>query len=199
MDQLPPEILSEIACLLPTPELRHLRFANRYIACSVIPVLFRSLSVINTAEHIEGLIEFIKQSPTIARFSQKLTVFHATWHVCERSAWENHPLLFGGKDIGINHRKSVAADKAFQSYTQFADRESLRDFSDMMSLISIFENLQVVRISHIKRITLMKNPQCRRLLRRIWLGPCVRDSVVKTATLQAFVNIPNTIRLDIDL
>jgi len=113
MDQLPPEILSEITCLLPTPKLRYLRFANRYIAYSVIPVLFRSLSVINTAKHIKGLIKFIKQSSTIARFSQKLTVFHATWHMCERSAWENHPLLFSGKDIRINYRKSVVADKAF--------------------------------------------------------------------------------------
>ncbi len=203
MDRLPPELVSEIASLLSLDALRQLRLVNRYLASSVYPVLYGNISVVNTAEHVEELMGFLKQCPAAAQFTRHLTIYHAAWPVCNRTVWERHPLLFGGKEIGVGYRMSAVADAAFQSYTDFIAREALRDFSDLASLIFMFQNLQTVTISHIRCIPRMKNSQCRRLIRRIWLGPRVKDSAVMTVTpflrlFHDFPNITNFTKLNID-
>ncbi len=88
MDRFPAEILALIADILPLATLREFRLVSRRLADVAYPVLIQQLSIVNTAERLEEFELFTYQNQEAAHYTKKLTIYHGTWPVCTRDAWE---------------------------------------------------------------------------------------------------------------
>lgn len=181
MERFPAEILALVVKFLPLAALREFRLVSRRLADVAYPVLVQHLSVVNTAECLEEFKLFINKSQ-IASHTKRLTIYHGTWPICTRDAWETHPLLLGGyhrMDIGC--QRSHAADQAYQDYKSFIAREGSRKPSDLEGIIQLLPNLRSIVLTHL-RTSHLKQPQYSRLRRKIWLQPYLKDFVSPTIT-----------------
>ena len=182
MDRLPTEILALVADFLPLVSLREFRLVSVRLADIAYPVLTQHLSVVNTAECLEEFEHFICQSQEAARFTKKLTIYHGTWPICDRDAWEIHPLLLGGCDrIDVGSHRSHVADQAYQDYRDFILREASRGPSELLATLRALPNLRSITLTHL-RASHLKKPQYARLRKRIWLQPYTKDSLNPTVT-----------------
>ena len=182
MDRLPTEILVLVADLLPLAALREFRLVSSLLADVAYPVLTQHLAIVNTAECLEEFERFIYQNQVAARWTKKLTIYHGTWPVCTRDAWETHPLLLGGcHRMDVGRQRSYIADQAYQNYGDFILREGSREPSDLLVALQALPNLRSVTLTQL-RASHHKQPQYSRLRKKIWLQPNIKDCVSPTVT-----------------
>ena len=200
MDQFPTEILALIAKLLPFATLQVFRLVSRRLADIAYPLLVQHLSVVSTVECLNEFKHFISQNPETALYTKKLTIYHGTWPVCTRDAWETHPLLLGGCDrMDVGSQRSHIADQAYQDYKDFVLCEGSRKPSDLLTVLQLFPNLKSITLTHI-RASHVRPPQYSRLRKKIWLQPYVKDSVSPTVTwvLGTLINFPRITEIEIN-
>ncbi|KAK3367303.1 hypothetical protein B0T24DRAFT_535157 [Lasiosphaeria ovina] len=167
MDQFPAEILALIAKLLPLATLQVFRLVSRRLADIAYPLLVQHLSVVSTVECLDEFKHFISQNPETAFYTKTLTIYHGTWPVCTRDAWETHPLLLGGCDrMDVGSQRSHVADQAYQDYEDFVLREGSRKPSDLLTVLQLFPNLKSITLTHI-RASHIRPPQYSRLRKKI--------------------------------
>jgi hypothetical protein len=77
MDRCPPEILAEIAAILPLRDLRVFRRTCRLFAETSVPSLTRQLRVINTVPCLLAFLDFLKHRA--GGYSHQLTIYHGEW------------------------------------------------------------------------------------------------------------------------
>ena len=180
MDQLPVELVLEVAAFLHLGCLRNLRLTASWLARATTPSLFRHLGLLYTADAISDLKALLAENSSIARNVTTLKICHAAWPKRGRSQWRTHPLLFGGEGRGKRH--GPAADRAYHAYENFLRSQRCLTVADLGCLLLTLPRLECITIDHIREWRREKHPRYLRLRKSIWLEPHMSDPVGATVS-----------------
>lgn len=179
MENLPPEMLFEIAKALAVEDLRRFRLTCRRCALATFPVLARRLYVLNT---VPCLVEFKSFLSTIPRACTKeLVIYQGKWPVISRQAWELSPLLlpegYPRPPSKVGEGRLNQPTEAFLRYQDFMENERSRksawDMEILAEVLRRLPNLSSISVEHLQPWGQMSvtNPQLARLRKEIWVSP----------------------------
>jgi len=200
MDKIAQEILVLIAYKLPTiDDIRRFRLVCRALSFAGFDVLFRRVSVLNTAENVKHFQEVmrIKAPHQVLLNTRHLTIYHGTWPlVNSRKDWLQHCLR-------LHRSNQHAPNAAFGHYKRFVSSQENGPGCEarILTLFTSLPKLQSVSLSHVNTWshTPFNNIHFEKLLDRILILPFWGSFVAQPLSgILAHLNkFPNIKRLNI--
>lgn len=204
MDNMPQEILAEIAKFLPSvADLRRFRLVNSTFASAGFPSLIHHLGILNTYDYLQEL-QTLRKSCGCFGATKHVTVYHGTWpYVLNRQRWMAHPLFLRER---TKDSSDDAVETAYRNYRSFVERETSRGFesdvTEFLTLLQSFPQLQSLTLSHLQawRWRPLQNLHYKSLKDRTWVVPFFQDAVHDLAgkILPLLNTFPRISRLNIE-